>query len=110
MSVGNPYVCNLARDHGEWFATRAFAQDIRERIEANAAADAVIVIDFQCVEAATLGFLDELVCNLALSRPVTVRGMNEDVAECVDLAVRRRDLGGRVIRASTTSGGDRIDG
>lgn len=94
--MGNPYVCNLARDHGEWFATRAFAQDIRERIEADAAADAVIVIDFQCVEAATLGFLDELVCNLAADRPVTVRGMNEDVAESVGHVVQRRELGGRV--------------
>jgi hypothetical protein len=93
-------VCRLARDHGEWFATRAFAQDIRERIETGAAPDAQIVIDFQCVQAATLGFLDELVCNLAAIRPVTVRGMNEDMAECIDLVLARRDdLGGRVTRA-----------
>jgi hypothetical protein len=93
--MSNPHVCTL---NGEFFATRQYGREIRERIEAAAAPDVEVVIDFRSVESATLGFLDELVCNLAASHPVTVRGMNKDVAECIDLAVRRRELGGRVTR------------
>jgi STAS-like domain of unknown function (DUF4325) len=95
MRMSDSFVHALNR---EFLATRHYAREIREQIEAAAEPAAEVVIDFSCVEAATLGFLDEMVCNLAVTRPVTVRGMNEDVAECIDVVVRRRELSGRVVR------------
>lgn len=89
-----------------FLATRHYAQEIRERIVAAATSAAEVVIDFSQVEAAAPGFLDELVCNLAASRAVTVRGMNEDVAECVELVLRHRNMGGRVTRPYPSGGGE----
>lgn len=94
--MSNPHTHTVGRD---FCATRHLARETREAIEASVEPGAEVVIDFTGVEAATLGFLDELVCNLAVSRLVTVRGMNEDIAACIDLALQRRDLGGRVTRA-----------
>lgn len=91
-----PYVHILDQP---FYATRHRAGEIREQIEAAAAADRKVVIDFSAVESATLGFLDELVCNLAAVRTVTVRGMNEDVADSIGVVIGRRELTHKVTSA-----------
>lgn len=79
-----------------FYATRAAGAELRRDVIATAAADAVVVVDFTAVESATGGFIDELICGLAEARHVTVRGMNDTVAETVARQVDRRQLAGRV--------------
>jgi hypothetical protein len=76
--------------YGRFFATRALARRITgERLEALPSGDAV-VLDWTGVEAVTGAFASELVSwLLRAGRKAGNRGMNEEVRETYDTAVRR---------------------
>ena len=77
-------------DHGQFFATRQKARDIiRDRVEAFPEREAVI-LDWTGVEAVTGAFASELAAwFLRTGRRVGSQGMNEEVRETYETALRR---------------------
>lgn len=76
---------------GVFHATRAHAQQIRAVVEAEP--DRTTSIDFAGVEAITISFADELLAKLAASgRWLRLSNANEEVAETIETALRRRGL------------------
>lgn len=73
----------------DFYATRYRAGCVRDKIEAMAP-DRAVTLSFAGVQAITGTFADELVCGLtAAGWQVTVEGANEDVADTIQLAMRR---------------------
>lgn len=79
-------------DHGKFFATRATARGIRERIEATPPGQ-LITLDFAGVAGMTVAFADELVGKLACGGwRVIIEGAADDAWESVRRVLVRRDL------------------
>lgn len=81
-------------DHGRFFATRASARKIiAERLEALPPHEAVI-LEWTGVEAVTNAFASELAAwLLASDRKIGSRGMNEEVRETYEKALRWLEAG-----------------
>lgn len=92
ISTHIPYHVGM---HGRFFATRAKGAEIRATVEAALARfpdEWGLALDLGGVEAMSGGFADELVAALTArhGERITVVRANDDVAETIALAVRRR--------------------
>lgn len=82
-------------EHGQWLATRAHAQHLRDLVEeqlAELSDGEQLRLDFDGVEAVTGAFADELVAALVAEHGLRVTAVNSnpDVTETIDLALSRR--------------------
>lgn len=82
-----------------YYATRAAGNEIRQMIAGAVEPGAQVVLDFGSVVAASIPFLDALVCGLVTAGyAVRVKGMDQDVADTMDQALARRSMAGKVTR------------
>jgi hypothetical protein len=80
-------------EYGEFLGTRHRGRQIYNDAETTLSGADTLVLDFTGVQAVTVAFADELVANLiARSGPrIVLAGMDEYVAESVEVALSRRE-------------------
>jgi DNA-binding MarR family transcriptional regulator len=86
------------REHGSVLGTRALGADVAREIRSTDANAAALVVDFSGVRVASSPFLDEVACAIRAEiadrpdRYVVLARLNEDVADTLELVLRRRDI------------------
>ena len=95
MSV-KPRVIRLRR-YGRALGTRALGQRVAQEVDQAARKAPALILDFSDVRVASSPFLDEVVCAMRSAiadgrqRYVLLAGLNEDVADTIQLVLKRRD-------------------
>jgi MarR family/STAS-like domain of unknown function (DUF4325) len=95
MSV-TPRVIRLRR-HGRALGTRGLGEKVAQEISEAAREAPALILDFSDVRVASSPFLDEVVCAMraaiadARQRYVLLANLNEDVADTMELVLKRRE-------------------